>query len=58
MDLSQYTIEQLIEFATKYLDNKKKRKSYIQKYRESKKGRENTRKASLSYYYRKKKLKS
>jgi benzoyl-CoA reductase/2-hydroxyglutaryl-CoA dehydratase subunit BcrC/BadD/HgdB len=55
MDLTKYNIKELIEFATKYLENKKKMKIALDKYRKTIKGKMATRKSSLKYYNKHKK---
>ena len=58
MDLTKYSIKDLIEFSTKYLENKKKMKIYINKYRKTEKGKLAVKKSSSKYYNKHKKVKN
>jgi hypothetical protein len=57
MDLTKYSVSELIEYATKYLENKEKLRKYINKYRKTPKGKLAVRKSSLKYYNKHRKVK-
>jgi len=56
MDLNQYTIQELIIFATRYIRDRENKKGYVEKYRKTEKGKIATRRSALKYYYKKKAL--
>jgi hypothetical protein len=58
MDLTQYTTQEIMSFAEKYLIERKKKKGYTDTYRKTDKGKLATRKAALKYYYNTYKKKS
>ena len=57
MDLTKYSVSELIEYATKYLENKKKLREYTNKYRKTEKGKKAVRKSALKYYNKHRRVK-
>jgi len=57
MEIGKYTLEEIIDFAKKHLKTKENLKKYMKTYRKTIKGRDATRKSSLKYYHKTKKIK-
>ena len=57
MDLTKHTVSELIEYATKYLENKKKLREYVNRYRRSEKGKKAVRRSAMNYYNKHRRVK-